>query len=112
MLGITSKKHSTTSSTRCPKRKSQQQKANVAIFMESARIIGHHKVKPAAHGLWRMDGVKTHLRHHQVIGAGFMKQIEMHFKDSIGGIIADQMGLGKTLTALALIINTLPPANE
>ncbi|KAH0054026.1 Calcium/proton exchanger, partial [Aureobasidium melanogenum] len=59
-------------------------------------------------GGWRVKGMITPLKNYQVINCGWMRQREMNASEPRGGIIADQMGLGKTVTCLANIVNGRP----
>ena len=59
---------------------------------------------------WEVFGLKASLKHYQMIGASFMRQRERCGEGDgpKGGIIADQMGLGKTVMMLANIVNDKP----
>lgn len=72
---------------------------------------------------WKLPGLKSSLRHHQVLGAAFLVERETGGEEPLGGILvspisldylkerilnsdnlkADAMGLGKTITTLALL---------
>ncbi|GAB7362217.1 hypothetical protein MBLNU230_g2242t1 [Neophaeotheca triangularis] len=65
-------------------------------------------VKPAEGGLWSVRGLHSALKAYQILGVGFMKMRESGSKDPRGGILADTMGLGKTLQVLCCIVNGLP----
>jgi SNF2 family DNA or RNA helicase len=54
---------------------------------------------------WSIPGMKTSLKHHQLINVGWMVEQESNGKGPNGGILADEMGLGKTITALASMIH-------
>lgn len=75
-------------------------------FLDDAikNFTGHASVKPANDGNWSVKGMKATLQNHQVLGVAFMRQRE-NGSEPRGGILADQMGLGKTITMLANIIN-------
>lgn len=62
-------------------------------------------------GLWKVKGMKTSLKPYQLLGAAFMRRREGSVEEPRGGLMADQMGLGKTLMMLANIVNGRPPAN-
>jgi SNF2 family DNA or RNA helicase len=55
-----------------------------------------------------MKGMLTPLKNYQIINCGWMRRQEMRASEPKGGIIADQMGLGKTVTCLANIVNGRP----
>ncbi|KEQ73753.1 hypothetical protein M436DRAFT_45269 [Aureobasidium namibiae CBS 147.97] len=50
----------------------------------------------------------TPLKNYQIINCGWMRRREMRASAPRGGILADQMGLGKTVTCLANIVNGRP----
>ena len=56
-------------------------------------------------GTWSVKGMKTSLRHHQLINAGHMKERENNATGPKGGILADEMGYGKTISALASMVH-------
>lgn len=68
-------------------------------------FTGLGTVKPHEGGKWLVNGMQTSLTPHQVIGTAFMRRREGAKEAPKGGILADQMGLGKTLMALANIVN-------
>lgn len=51
-------------------------------------------------GGWKHPNLKTSLYHHQVLGAGFMREREKSKDQPTGGMLCDVMGLGKTLQTL------------
>ncbi|KAF2482961.1 SNF2 family N-terminal domain-containing protein [Neohortaea acidophila] len=69
----------------------------------------HGAVRPGEDGNWRVKGMKTTLKHYQILGVGFMRDRENGGKPR-GGIQADEMGLGKTIMSLANIVNGQAPA--
>lgn len=82
--------------------------ANVDMrFLKAAikSFTGNQTVHPAADGNWSVKGMETTLKHYQVLGVAFMRKREMSQKAPQGGILADSMGLGKTLMMLANIMN-------
>lgn len=70
----------------------------------SKKFTGWGVVKADGKGGWRLKGMKSSLHHYQLLGAGFMRDREKRGKPN-GGMIADQMGLGKTVLAIANIID-------
>ncbi|KAI5250498.1 hypothetical protein E4T43_00348 [Aureobasidium subglaciale] len=71
-------------------------------------FTGRQTVKPAANGQWAVSGMQTTLKSWQTINAGFMRRRETGVEKPRGGILADQMGLGKTVTCLTNIVNGRP----
>ena len=80
---------------------------------------------------WKLTGMNSSLRHHQVLGASFMKERETGGEEPLGGILvslrprndphiitdlqylkADAMGMGKTVETIALMISNPPPRGE
>jgi SNF2 family DNA or RNA helicase len=68
---------------------------------------GRGSVK-AAGGNWVVRGMTTSLKGYQVLGSAFMRRRENSNEEPRGGLMADQMGLGKTLMMLANIVNGQP----
>ena len=70
-------------------------------------FTGVGSVQPSANGdgNWLVKGMRTTLKHFQVLGTSFMRKREMGDRKPRGGILADEMGLGKTLMTLANIVN-------
>ncbi|KAI7352601.1 hypothetical protein KC354_g11919 [Hortaea werneckii] len=71
-------------------------------------FTGTNPIRAAPDGNWKLKGMRTTLKHYQVLGTSFMRKRESGAEPR-GGILADQMGLGKTLMSLANIVNGLPP---
>ncbi|THW65005.1 hypothetical protein D6D20_02432 [Aureobasidium pullulans] len=67
----------------------------------------HRSIEPVKGG-WKVKGMNTPLKNYQLINCGWMRSREIGAKEPKGGIIADQMGLGKTVTCLANIVNGRP----
>lgn len=66
----------------------------------------------AKDGKWLIKGMKTALYSHQVIGASWMLSREFCTEGPWGGILGDEMGMGKTLQALACIVSNQPTDDE
>ncbi|KAM3424545.1 hypothetical protein BST61_g6541 [Cercospora zeina] len=66
---------------------------------------GTGAVKASPDGNWLVKGMKSTLKHYQVLGTAFMRKRENELHEPRGGILADEMGLGKTVMMLANIIN-------
>jgi hypothetical protein len=60
---------------------------------------GRGSVKPDK-GLWKVKGMETSLKPYQLLGAAWMRRKENGLQEPRGGLLADQMGLGKTLMML------------
>lgn len=69
-------------------------------------------IAPADGGNWSLKGLKATLRVHQVLGTGFMRDRENSTCKPKGGIMADMMGLGKTVMTLANIVNGKPEKSK
>lgn len=81
-------------------------------FDRACQKLGSHSVIPCADGGewkdWKFKGMKSTLPSYQIVAAGKMRGIETGTKVPNGGILADQMGLGKTVEACVLIGASLP----
>lgn len=62
--------------------------------------------------MFHVKGMITTLRDYQLVGAAFMLRQERAKMEPHGGIIADEMGVGKTVQAIACILAHPPPAKE
>lgn len=71
-------------------------------------VSGNHRVISPEAGGWKLKGMTTTLRNHQVENLGFMREREMDIREPRGGILADHMGLDKTVTCIANIVNARP----
>ncbi|EME78733.1 uncharacterized protein MYCFIDRAFT_78429 [Pseudocercospora fijiensis CIRAD86] len=65
---------------------------------------------PSQDGNWHLKGLKSTLKHYQVLGAAFMRKREGEVTEPRGGILADEMGLGKTVMMLANVVNGRNPS--
>ncbi|KAJ5177543.1 uncharacterized protein N7500_000242 [Penicillium coprophilum] len=73
-------------------------------FKRPASIVDMH---------WKIRGVKTLLKHHQLKAAAWMRDREQSKKEPNGGLLCDEMGLGKTLTALTIVAHEkFPPRSN
>ena len=84
-------------------------------ILKSTVILGRNikgSCKVDGEDNWKLAGMKSSLRHHQTIAAAFCKQRETGDEEPLGGILADAMGLGKTVTTIALMIANPPPRSE
>ena len=74
------------------------------LLQASKDFDGRGACKLAAGGNWLVRGMKTSLKGYQVLGTAFMRRRENDEKEPRGGLMADQMGLGKTLMMLGKCI--------
>jgi hypothetical protein len=58
----------------------------------------------ARDGQWLITGMSKLLHHYQLVGAGWMLRREVQQTPPYGGILADSVGLGKTIEAIACIM--------
>ena len=65
-------------------------------------------MKAAPDGNWEVKGMKSTLKHFQILGISFMRRRETGDRKPRGGILADEMGLGKTVMTIANIVNGAP----
>jgi hypothetical protein len=79
-------------------------------LLAASKSFGYAKVK-ATDGKWKIAGMKSPLYHHQLLGAQWMIARELSEGRPHGGILADSMGLGKTVETIACIIAN-PPGPE
>ncbi|CAN9108012.1 unnamed protein product [Alternaria alternata] len=73
---------------------------------------GTGSVKADGKGLWKVKGMSTSLKPYQVLGSAFMRRRENAAEEPRGGLMADQMGLGKTLMMIANMVNGRPTKND
>ena len=68
-----------------------------ALLRATKDFDGKGSCKADGHGMWKVKGMATSLKHYQVMGTAFMRRRENDPNEPRGGLMADQMGLGKTL---------------
>lgn len=85
-------------------------KSDKAKLLQASRSFGYAQVK-AVNGKWLVKGMKSTLYHHQLLGAQWMVSRELSSEPPHGGLLADSMGLGKTVQMLACMVGN-PPTNE
>ncbi|KAM0435810.1 hypothetical protein ACHAPT_002698 [Fusarium lateritium] len=88
-------------------RHTKSQRADLKIAISS---FGYKKVKVVDGGHCLLSGITTPLMNHQLVAASWMVEREAKEWKPPGGLLGDEMGVGKTLTALACI--TGHPAAE
>jgi hypothetical protein len=85
------------------------------LLQASKDFDGHGACKVAPGGNWMVRGMKTSLKGYQVLGAAFMRRRENDLQEPRGGLMADQMGLGKTLMMLGKLphlVNSWRPSSN
>jgi hypothetical protein len=65
------------------------------ILQATKDFDGRGSVKSDGNGMWIVKGMKTSLKPYQLIGSAFMRRRENAMEEPRGGLVADQMGLGK-----------------
>jgi hypothetical protein len=80
-------------------------------LQEASKSFGYAKVR-AVGGKWLVKGMKSTLYHHQLLGAQWMVTRELSVKPPHGGLLADSMGLGKTVQTLACMVGNLPTKED
>ncbi|KID75549.1 SNF2 family domain-containing protein, partial [Metarhizium brunneum ARSEF 3297] len=78
---------------------------------EAAKLFGYKKVK-ATSGNWLLQGMETPLYGYQLTAAAWMLKRECDRAQPLGGMIADEMGIGKTITSLACVVGNPPEAED
>ncbi|GAM88540.1 hypothetical protein ANO11243_065730 [Dothideomycetidae sp. 11243] len=88
-----------------PAQEQRDYNADVKMIDTALKELGKPYIKPGQTGTWDLPGLKSSLKPHQLLALHFMTIRERGDTPPYGGILADQMGLGKTVTALSLIIH-------
>ncbi|KAG9232866.1 SNF2 family N-terminal domain-containing protein [Amylocarpus encephaloides] len=78
-------------------------KAQKNQLQEAARAFGGRKIR-AVNGKWLLKGMEHALYHHQLLAAAWMLGRETGGVKPFGGLLADSMGLGKTIEMLACMV--------
>ncbi|KAM3081158.1 hypothetical protein ACMFMF_003074 [Clarireedia jacksonii] len=85
-------------------------RSDKAKLLQASRSFGRANVK-AVDGKWLVKGMRSTLYHHQLLGAQWMVARELSSEPPHGGLLADSMGLGKTVQTLACMVGN-PPTDE
>ncbi|KAL1837305.1 hypothetical protein VTJ49DRAFT_4048 [Mycothermus thermophilus] len=96
---------------KCNSDDDKQQRAGDNIMMKMARKSFAKKYKVFGDKV-QIRGMNTTLLSYQFGGAGWMIQREKATEQPVGGILADAMGLGKTVQTLACIVGNPPTAED
>ncbi|KAI8624296.1 P-loop containing nucleoside triphosphate hydrolase protein [Xylariaceae sp. FL1651] len=81
----------------------------IKVFKSKISIVGQEASCP--NSLYLIEGMQTPLRDYQVVGAAYMVRLETARNPPHGGIIADAMGIGKTVQAAACM-HFHPPSKK
>jgi SNF2 family DNA or RNA helicase len=82
---------------------------DIKSLTEALNIFGAKAQKTDE--LYLIQKMKTPIYNFQLVGAGFMVRHERSRSGPVGGIIADDMGMGKTIQAIACMV-TQPPSKK
>ncbi|KAF1948372.1 hypothetical protein CC80DRAFT_431711 [Byssothecium circinans] len=81
-------------------------KSDMASLVAASKDFdGHGAARISGPNMWLVKGMATSLKPYQLLGSAFMRRRENSADEPRGGLLADQMGLGKTLMMLANIVN-------
>ncbi|KAI1631190.1 P-loop containing nucleoside triphosphate hydrolase protein [Biscogniauxia mediterranea] len=85
--------------------------------LDTAVAILRGKVQRAGednngHELYKIDGLKTPMRDYQIVASAFMIRHERSQQGPQGGIIADEMGIGKILEAMGCMVSNRPSKKD
>ncbi|KAK2594757.1 hypothetical protein QQS21_007504 [Conoideocrella luteorostrata] len=70
---------------------------------EAKSLFGYRKVQ-AENGKWKLKGMKSALSHYQITAVAWMVKRELSRSRPFGGLLADAMGMGKTVMSLACVV--------
>ncbi|KAK3902374.1 81e4ad1c-ff53-4b31-96ff-86feb7e2e2d8 [Staphylotrichum tortipilum] len=77
-----------------------QLQADEKILKDAVQSFGFSKAR-ACDGKWKVPGIKSPLYNHQMVAASWILRQEFSPAGPYGGMLCDQMGLGKTVEILA-----------
>lgn len=89
---------------------SRRAKTQLKDFHQAVSSFGYKKVD-ALDGRWKLKGMTTGLLDYQIVVSAWMAKREAQELHPAGGLLADDMGMGKTITTLACIVGH-PPEKE
>ncbi|POR39558.1 Putative ATP-dependent helicase [Tolypocladium paradoxum] len=78
---------------------------------EAVGLFGYKRVT-AVDGNWRLNNMHTALKSHQITAAAWMVKRELGRAAPYGGLLADVMGLGKTVMSLACMTGNPPQKGD
>ncbi|KAH8594411.1 SNF2 family N-terminal domain-containing protein [Bisporella sp. PMI_857] len=89
----------------------QDAKSDKKKLQLASKAFGYARVK-ARNGKWLVKGMKSTLYHHQLLGAQWMLSRELSESSPQGGMLADGMGLGKTVQTIACMVGNPPTEDD
>ncbi|RDA93955.1 hypothetical protein CP533_5031 [Ophiocordyceps camponoti-saundersi (nom. inval.)] len=84
-------------------------RTQAADLKEAYKLFGFRQIK-ARDGKWLLLGMKSHLESYQLTAAAWMikRELGRDYCGPFGGLFADYMGMGKTITSLACVLGNPP----
>lgn len=86
------------------KQAAKQYRQDVKALEVAYSTFDGNLVKASDLGHWSLRGMRSTLKSHQLLGCAFMYKREKDTKGPHGGILADVMGMGKTVQTLAVVV--------
>lgn len=83
-----------------------------ADIIRASKVLGFRTVRRDGEGAWEMKGLTSHLYDYQLTGTAMMHELETGLDKPTGGMMADQMGLGKTVMTIAAMVANRPSAGD
>ncbi|KAJ5199655.1 SNF2-related protein [Penicillium cf. griseofulvum] len=84
---------------------------DISILNEATQTF-NPSARSDGQGKWKVRGLKTNLMVNQILAASWMCKRETSLSKPNGGLLCDFMGFGKTLSALACIVNRKVPTES
>ena len=83
-----------------------------ADIIKSTKTLGFRAVRRIGDSQWKVKGVTSPLYDYQIQGSAWMREREIGLIKPNGGLLADQMGLGKTVMTIATMVANQPTASQ
>ena len=83
-----------------------------ADIIKSSKTLGFRAVRRIGDNQWKVKGVASPLYDYQLQGSAWMREREIGLIKPNGGLLADQMGLGKTVMTIATMVANQPTASQ
>ena len=81
-------------------------------ILAATMSLGTRRVRADGHGGWTVKGMKCSLKNHQIQGVAWMRERETGIDQPLGGLVADEMGFGKTIQMLTCMMSNPPPLDS